>query len=366
MKPSSKLPSLDGWRAVSIALVLGSHSPRVANFPQSLAPIFKWFDGDLGVRFFFIISGFLISWLMISESDKTGGVSLRHFYARRALRILPVYLAFLCTIAILQLVTPFTQSAAAWMGNCTFTTNFIQTGSWPSGHLWSLSVEEQFYFIWPGVFLLCHGQSMKIRSILMVLIIPLFLAPISRIITFKHFSPVSLEWMFAHFSFFNYFDSLAVGCLCAILLARRRQVIEACLQRRPKFAAIGGIVLVLTPYMMQHTPMPGRIIAATGNSLQAGGFAILLLQSIISPQGGYRMLNWSWVRFIGVLSYSLYIWQQLFCTPPDVFGLKKVWWMSFPWWLASVFIVACISYYGFERPLLKLRAHFRDAQPALQ
>jgi peptidoglycan/LPS O-acetylase OafA/YrhL len=356
------LPSLDGWRAISIALVLGIHCQRTAGFPPSLSPLFtRLFDGDLGVRFFFIISGFLITWLMISESDKTGRVSLRHFYARRALRILPIYLAFLCTVIILQLFTPYTQSIAAWIGNFTFTTNFIGS-PWPTGHLWSLSVEEQFYFLWPGVFLLCHGPSKGIRPILKVLIFPLVFAPICRIITFKKFYPDSLAVLFAHFSFFNYFDSLGVGCLCAILLARRRQVIEACLQSRPKLMAVGGVALVLTPYLMQHLPIPGRITAATGDSLQAGGFAILLLQSILSPRMGfYRMLNWSWVRFIGVLSYSLYIWQQLFCAPPEMFGLKQVWWMSFPWWLVSVFIVASISYYGFERPLLKLRARFRDA-----
>jgi peptidoglycan/LPS O-acetylase OafA/YrhL len=58
--------------------------------------------------------------------------------------------------------------------------------------------------------------------------------------------------------------------------------------------------------------------------------------------------------------YSIYIWQQLFCTQPEVFGLGKVWWMSFPGWLVPALTVAFISYYGFERPFLRLRTRFRD------
>src|SRR6266853_579283 len=100
----SRLPSLDGWRALSILLVLGAHSEHTAGFPPQLDSLFKWiFDGDVGVRFFFIISGFLITWLMLHEEKHSGRVNLWHFYARRALRIIPVYCAFLCALAGLQL-----------------------------------------------------------------------------------------------------------------------------------------------------------------------------------------------------------------------------------------------------------------------
>jgi hypothetical protein len=88
-----RLPSLDGWRAASILMVLASHGHFIANNPRILESFFLRADslGDLGVRFFFIISGFLISWLMLVESEANGSVNLRHFYIRRALRILPVY-----------------------------------------------------------------------------------------------------------------------------------------------------------------------------------------------------------------------------------------------------------------------------------
>jgi peptidoglycan/LPS O-acetylase OafA/YrhL len=94
-------------------------------------------------------------------------------------------------------------------------------------------------------------------------------------------------------------------------------------------------------------------------SFEALGFALLMLQSVFLPDWGiYRVLNWRWVCQIGVLSYSIYIWQQIFCTEPEKFGLGPVWWMSFPGWLVPVFVVSFISYYGLERPILKLRVHF--------
>jgi peptidoglycan/LPS O-acetylase OafA/YrhL len=97
---SPRLLSLDGWRAVAIFIVLGNHSTFAAGFPNGLKPFFYWFfDGGLGVRFFFVISGFLITWLMILEKDKNGSVDLRKFYIRRGFRILPVYFAFLGILA---------------------------------------------------------------------------------------------------------------------------------------------------------------------------------------------------------------------------------------------------------------------------
>src|ERR1700722_15703426 len=98
------LPSLDGWRAFSIVMVLGWHCTYAAGFPQELKPIFsRLFDGDFGVRIFFIISGFLITRVMIGEHNQTGQVSLKNFYIRRALRILPVYFSFLAVLVALQM-----------------------------------------------------------------------------------------------------------------------------------------------------------------------------------------------------------------------------------------------------------------------
>jgi len=88
------------------------------------------------------------------------------------------------------------------------------------------------------------------------------------------------------------------------------------------------------------------------------------MQSLVLPSGSYyRLLDQPLLRQVGLLSYSIYIWQQIFCSNPTEFGLGRVWWLSFPGWLIPVILVAIVSYYGLERPLFRLRARFRSERP---
>ena len=355
---SGRLASLDGWRAFSILLVLGSHCKFTAGFPSGLTRWANWlFDGDLGVRFFFAISGFLITWLLILEENQCGRISLKHFYIRRALRILPVYFAFLLILVALQWLTPFSQTTLTWVGNLTLTRNFIGT-SWTSGHLWSLSVEEQFYLLWPGLFLI-SGIGSNLPKAVFVLALPMVIAPIWRIITYLKLYPSMLGPAFGDWSFFKYFDCLAIGCLCAFLLARKPHFLLQHLAHSWKPAVVAG-VLILTPYVLSRKLTFELLTVPLGYSLQGCGFGILMLQSTLFPtRRGYQALNWSWVSRLGGLSYSIYIWQQLFSTKPSNFGLPNVWWLSFPGWLLPVLVVSFVSYYAFERPCMNLRRFFR-------
>lgn len=186
------------------------------------------------------------------------------------------------------------------------------------------------------------------------------LAPVWRVIGYKSFYPASLAVLFAHFSFFNYFDCLAIGCLCALLMRDRNVELKSLLLQWPKMITVGAIVLILLPYILGIVHTPGRVIVASTASVQAFGFALLMLQSVFFPNlGFYRFLDTKWMRHLGVLSYSIYIWQMLFCTKPETFGLGNVWWMSFPGWIVPVLIVAHFSYYVLERPLFQLRSRFR-------
>src|SRR5688572_6248603 len=182
----SRLQSLDGWRALSVILVLGGHSERVYRGSAKWITVFRWSEGALGVLFFFVISGFLITLLLIAENDRNGGISLKHFYIRRALRILPVYFAFLLTIAALQYFTPYSQSWVAWLGNLTFTQNFLGSPH-PTAHLWSLSVEEQFYLLWPVILVALLKSGVSSRRILWFLVFPILAAPICRALGHKSY-----------------------------------------------------------------------------------------------------------------------------------------------------------------------------------
>ena len=278
----------------------------------------------------------------------------------RALRVLPVYLAFLCVLAVLEIFTPFRQTVCVWIGSGTFTTNFVWDGKSASGHLWSLAVEEQFYLLWPSVFVL-FGVAKNLWSSLWIVSLPICIAPIARVTSYLKASPAFIRPLFSDFSFLNYFDSLAIGCACAILLARRRNDLRDWTTTRPRLVVLVAFTLIIIPYTLAHWPILGIFTVPLRPTCEGIGIAMILMQSVICPQlGFYPFLNHIVVCQIGVLSYSLYIWQQIFCTDPHVFGLGDVWWMSFPCWLIPVFTVAMISYYGLEQPLFRLRRVFEN------
>jgi peptidoglycan/LPS O-acetylase OafA/YrhL len=223
--------------------VLGSHTTFVSGFPEQLRPFFQWgFDGNAGVRCFFLISGFLITWLMLREHDDTGRVNLRHFYARRALRILPVYLAVLLVLWLIQMLTPYHPSAVVWIGNLTFMRNYLGN-DFTSNHLWSLSVEEQFYFLWPGIFVACglaaSGKGWRILAL------PVLLAPLSRAIGHGRSYWFLIGPVTRGYAFFSYFDALAIGCACAVLLARRRELITTWFKENRRAMLMMGAALIL-------------------------------------------------------------------------------------------------------------------------
>ena len=354
---AGRLASLDGWRAFSIILVLGSHCIRSNGFPAELLPVFSIFDGSLGVRMFFIISGFLITWLMLKEKETTGSISLKNFYIRRALRILPVYYTFLLALLLLQIFTPFSQQPVHWLGNLTFTTNF--TGAtWSSGHLWSLAVEEQFYFLWPGVF--CITSRINTRLTMLVLAFPVIVAPLIRVVICKNWHPASLNGFINHYSFIANFDSLAFGCISAFLLYHKSEMLQNCFLKHHWRIMLAAVLLMIAPYFLAYMKIPARLLAFSGASLQAIGFSVLMLNSVLFPARlGNNLLNLKYCVRLGVLSYSIYIWHQIFCTNPATFGLGNNMWMSFPLWILSSLATATVSYYCLERPILNLRHRFR-------
>src|ERR1700684_2991196 len=139
------IPSLDGIRAVSILLVFATH-----------AGAGTFISGDFGVTVFFFISGFLITTLMRSEFDRNGSVNIRHFWLRRALRILPPFylVALAATLIALILYPPGTVYAPAMTAELLFFANYwgiygINGEAPGTGVVWSLAVEEQFYLLFP-------------------------------------------------------------------------------------------------------------------------------------------------------------------------------------------------------------------------
>ena len=209
---SGRIPSLDGLRAVSIVMVMWAHFvPTVAR--DSPGWIRTAREATVGVDVFFVISGFLITLLLLREGDRDGSISLRGFFARRALRLIPAFAAYLGFVAIYSSLGFAKVSPTDWALATTYTSDFVtflgRGSPWVFAHLWSLSVEEHFYLAWPVV-LVVLGR----RRALTALMVVLTLSPAIRVYLREEF-PWPVIWGLLKFATPARLDSIAAGCLLA-------------------------------------------------------------------------------------------------------------------------------------------------------
>lgn len=301
-------PDIEGMRAVAVGLVVLCHAFRV-----------PFTGGFVGVDVFFVISGFLITDLLLRESSRTGRISISGFYARRARRILPAAtLVVLATLFATYYRLGFiagNQIAEAAKWTAVFTANFhfgllgtdylgSQLPPSPLQHMWSLGVEEQFYVVWPGLFLglalLARGE--RRRNALTVTLLGIIGASLAWSVietrsnaTWAYFSPLTRAW------------ELALGALVAVLATVVARVQPSWLIELLGLCGITGIVgsaLVLN----SSTHYPGSAVAVPVIStalLIATGCANQ--HTLVGRALAARPMQW-----IGARSYSLYLWHWPF------------------------------------------------------
>jgi len=277
---------------------------------------------NLGVRIFFVISGFLITTLLLNEEAKTGTISLRNFYVRRAYRILPAAFVFMLPMFVIYWHELRWQEMAAAVF---FVMNFDSHKPWSIGHLWSLGVEEQFYFLWPGVF-----KSIR-RHRVGVLLGVIVLAPFCREFCYWLGLPAGYYGIFPTVA-----DNLAIGCLLAIVMPRIpvfRSWLVACM------VLVIALVPAFPATSASHTTVKVLVLWPLVQVCIAG----VLLHVVRDP---YRILNLAPVAWVGRISYSFYLWQQWFSYshPPKPF-----------YFVFFALALACASYYLVEQPMLRLR-----------
>jgi peptidoglycan/LPS O-acetylase OafA/YrhL len=333
----SRIPSLDGARAISIGLVIVAHLDLVRYVPG----LWRVDMGNLGVRVFFVISGFIITTLLLTELQREGSASLTSFYRRRAFRILPAYYTFLGT---LMLLSAFRGGDATWTKvwpAIIFAANYIHVPL-VVGHTWSLAVEEQFYLLWPAMLLL------GLRKSHVACITILFAAPLFRLSAFLGLWPTSPRYAFECVA-----DALAIGCLLAIL---RDRLWENSVYRRFVSSPLSLLPLLMAILLIAvEQKNRGAIYYTAGLSTLNLGIAIALDRYMRVPGSMIgRLLNLAPVVWFGVLSYSLYLWQQLFA------------WAPLPTALKLLFMIGCaaLSYYAIERPFQRLRRWVEVRMPA--
>jgi peptidoglycan/LPS O-acetylase OafA/YrhL len=326
-----RIPSLDGCRAIAILLVLYYHlqfSPK-GDFPKMV----NW--GVLGVFIFFVISGFLITSLLERERVRFGSISLKSFYVRRVFRIFPALIICLIGIKVLATFGLTAVSDRALIFSLSFLRNYHPGPYRILHHLWSLSVEEQFYLIWPFLF-----ATLSKRTACRLLIGVIIAAPIIRVgcVLWLGHSLLDHTEQVA--------DGLAFGCLLAL---KQKELRDSSFYRWLAQSRVG----LLLPFVTVAAYLLHRRILTEAFAKSIVFLGITLCIDILmfrsnSPLG--KVMNFRPVVWFGKISYSLYLWQQVFLIVKT--GDQPYAW--FPINIALAFLCAIGSFYLIEYPSIRM------------
>jgi peptidoglycan/LPS O-acetylase OafA/YrhL len=291
-----RFPALDGLRAIAAVLVVFFHYGGP-----------DWLQGWAGVQLFFVLSGFLITTLMLREERSTGRISLKEFYLRRAFRILPVYFVILLITAVGSWLSgTFTSNGIgpALKYFLTFTNEFA--GASPYGQSWSLGVEQKFYLVWPlvaialGTVVLRRRAGAALLGMLLALVVVNF--------TTSHSNP---GWPVHYFS-------ILTGVLLAIALHSQRgfAVLRPLTNRVAQVIVAIGFVAVhlsvkpLAALFDGINGIPGHVLVIPVYSLAAA----TLLAALVATGPVTTFLSTKPMQFVGERSYSLYLVQTVAAT----------------------------------------------------
>jgi peptidoglycan/LPS O-acetylase OafA/YrhL len=324
------IPTLDGLRAVAILFVIAAHvfqgNPHLADL------------GHMGVLIFFALSGYLITSRLLSEYRKNGRISLRDFYLRRVFRILPPALTYLAVLAILSALGIVVCNGAVIRSALFFYTNYIHVGpdGWMAGHFWSLSVEEHFYAFWP-LLLIVFGikTGWRTASALVIGICLWRIGDYRFNILAQVFHTPTLQWAPARTDLIA--DTLLWGCLLAFTAFETSKAVSTAI-------ALGSAVLLALVCVGVHipfTPHNSAYIVPIEHLLPSifVGAVVSCPSSLIG-----RLLELAPMRLIGHLSYSLYVWQQIFLWGPNGPRMPAI------LGIAAAFTCAYLSYQFIEQP----------------
>ena len=326
-------------RAISVFLVILYHYG------------FERVPGPHGVLMFFLLSGFLITWLLLKENEKTGTISLKAFYERRVRRIFPAFYFYWFVVMAYLLATRKPMPwGNAWSSFFFFSNYYSGLTGHPANafsQMWSLGIEQQFYLLWPMAFLLLRRDLARMTAWVMLASVAVWAYRAVLVLGFG----VGVSYLYSAFD--ARCDHLLVGCLLAVVLKR-------------------GIWKRLWRFALCHPLMPLLTIGALVFSIEVGNaqipryrdligfavdpllFALLLVQMVVFSEGRW----WGWVdsapmRFLGLISYPLYLWQQmtLFTVRRVLAGYPEA--IRFAGAAGVTIVVASISYYLVERRFLK-------------
>ncbi|MDO3644719.1 acyltransferase [Mucilaginibacter sp. L3T2-6] len=337
-------PSIDGLRGISILSVIFRHFSLNESWGV-------WIDGTIGIHIFFIISGFLITTLLLKEKISKGCVSLKNFYIRRTLRIFPVAYLYILTLIVLSNIFDFSLSSKSILTSIFYLKNFPIASEWYTGHFWSLSVEEQFYLAAPIVLITSTNKYIRILLALFILV------PIIDYVGFHNIGIFySVRWVHVlTFLFLALFNQgtlyILLGSLFSILIFKKIIIVNK------NSSYYLSAVLFLIAVFIHFSYLSGSV-----PYLSSTIFAVLIAFVIVLNLTENNLLTWilsnPLLVKLGILSYSLYIWQQVF-TSDQPWKKAFIYSDSILFNLFALLITAYCSYHFYEVKFLALKKRFK-------
>ena len=337
---SSVIPKLNGLRALSAFIVVAYHYG------------FEYVPTGFGVLSFFVMSGFLITWLLLQERDRTGAVSLRAFYARRALRIFPAFYVYWFAVVILYAIAGLHILWPQAWASFFYVANYYQgLNGYPSSgfsHTWSLGIEEQYYLLWPAVFLLLGHRPRRMFAGIVA-----FIAVINVYRITLHNVGVPEEYIYTAFE--TRFDHLLVGCAVAVALHHKIGARFWSVVAPREFLPLLVGLLAMSIFCGNVYGIPYRNMI--GFAIDPVLIGLLLVRLLSRNDRETAWMDSRPVVYLGMISYSTYLYQQLVLWPARELlrraGTPET--MTFVVCALGVWTAAALSYEVVERPFLRLK-----------
>lgn len=357
---SHRIQELTGLRCVAVALVVVAHAEHMlaGGYTGWLAPLKLFANGGLGVLIFFVLSGFLITDLLQAEWKSTGRVRLIAFYARRALRIWPAFYSYLIVVTLLSLAGLIDVSgkqigyAALHLWNYSELfglgpTNAVHPeGVWYLGHFWTLALEEQFYWFWPPLLLfILRRQNTRLLACLILFV------PLVRMASY--FAVPSLRAQ-TEMMLHTGIDPILTGCYVALNKEKLAAAIDRWSHGTLILGALIAILLFAVP-LVEHKA-GGYWSATYGRTIESVLAGVIIVGLSVKRDFWFsQLLRTRVFVFVGTISFSLYLWQQLFFDPDSPVAMR------FPFCVIAAFGAATLSYLLIETPFLRLKDSFGNA-----
>jgi peptidoglycan/LPS O-acetylase OafA/YrhL len=338
-------PSLDGWRALSVIAVILYHGRFDFFSDDSLLRRISA-HGEIGVDVFFAISGFLITSLLLQEFRRTDRISLRSFYLRRFFRIIPAYYLAIATISILGVVKLIPMDLKDLLSCLLFYRNYRPLGMDVSGgfytaHFWSLAIEEHFYILWPALILLVRPR--RIGPVALVFAVAVF--GWRELEMHYHLSAALFSQQDLSVRTDTRIDSLLWACIAAIYYPAIERFFES-IPISEVWLPFAAIVAGVVAFRIRGSELIIAIVVP-----------LMVLGTVAKPNSILgQILESAPLCWIGTLSYSIYLWQELFL--PEISSMKGHGAVGFlqhePWSIIAILTCACLSNYLLERPMNRL------------